>query len=192
MKLKTLISTLALATLLAAGAHADPLQDAARAAASSKIHDALATPVVIDAIKAQNTAHAAFTQADVDRLDGQWRKETKGGGPLTSKVLGNALSTYLKKVQADSAGLYTELFVMDNKGLNVGQSGMTSDYWQGDEAKWKKTYLAGPDAVFVDEVQFDESSQMFQVQVSVSITDPANGKVIGAATVAIDADKLEQ
>ena len=35
----------------------------------------------------------------------------------------------------------------DNKGLNVGQSDVTSDYWQGDEAKWKKSYKMGAGAV---------------------------------------------
>jgi uncharacterized phage infection (PIP) family protein YhgE len=37
--------------------------------------------------------------------------------------------------------------VKDNKGLNVGQSDVTSDYWQGDEAKWKKSYKMGAGAV---------------------------------------------
>jgi hypothetical protein len=46
--------------------------------------------------------------------------------------------------------MITEMFVMDAKGLNVGQSDVTSDYWQGDEAKWQKTYGAGPGVVFVD------------------------------------------
>ncbi len=36
----------------------------------------------------------------------------------------------------------------------------------------------------------DESSQRFQVQVSVSIVDPANGKTIGAITIGIDAEGL--
>ena len=79
---------------------------------------------------------------------------------------------------------------MDNKGLNVGQSDVTSDYWQGDEAKWKKTFLVGPNAVFIDKVEEDESTQQFQSQVSLSIVDPATNIVIGAITIGIDVEVL--
>jgi hypothetical protein len=79
---------------------------------------------------------------------------------------------------------------MDNKGLNVGQSDVTSDYWQGDEAKWQKTYSVGPAAVFVDKIEQDESTQKFQTQVSISVVDPAGGAVIGAVTVGLDVEML--
>src|SRR3546814_1455058 len=77
---------------------------------------------------------------------------------------------------------------MDNRGLNVGQSDVTSDYWQGDEAKWQKSYQGGADAIFVDEVEMDESTQTFQSQVSMPIVDPATGEVIGAITVGVNVD----
>ena len=148
-------------------------------------------PVVIDAIKAQNAKHAGLTQDKIDALDKQWRAETKAGSkPLIDSVMGNALSAYLKKKEAESKGLVTEIFVMDDKGLNVGQSDITSDYWQGDEAKWQKTYSVGPNAVFVDKVEQDESTQKFQTQVSMSVVDPATGKVIGAVTVGLDVEML--
>jgi hypothetical protein len=80
---------------------------------------------------------------------------------------------------------------MDNKGLNVGQSGITSDYWQGDEAKWQKTYGKGPDAILIDDVEFDESSQTFQSQVSLPVVDSISGEVIGAVTVGVNMDLLQ-
>jgi hypothetical protein len=79
---------------------------------------------------------------------------------------------------------------MDSKGLNVGQSAETSDYWQGDEDKWQKTYLVGPDAIFVDGVEVDDSSGALQSQVSLPITDPDSGDVIGAITLGINVDSL--
>jgi hypothetical protein len=79
---------------------------------------------------------------------------------------------------------------MDGKGLNVGQSDITSDYWQGDEAKWRKTFLVGPEAVFVDAVEKDESTQMLQSQVSVTIKDPTSGEPIGALTLGINLNAL--
>jgi hypothetical protein len=147
--------------------------------------------LVIDAVKAQNEKHASLSQEDVEKLDKQWRAEIDASDkPLINSVLNNELSKFLAEKRTASAGLITEIFVMDDKGLNVGQSDITSDYWQGDEAKWQKTYSVGPEAVFVDDVEKDESTQQLQVQISVAIKDPESGKVIGAATIGIDVTML--
>jgi hypothetical protein len=159
----------------------------------SKVASWLNDPAVIEAVKAQNAKNAVIGQPDIDKLDQDWRAEVKsGGGNLTNSVLGNALSQYLKKVKAGGGGLYTEIFVMDNKGLNVGQSDVTSDYWQGDEAKWQKTFQAGAQSVHVSGVSTDESTQTLQSQLSLPIVDPANGQVIGAITVGVNVEQLGQ
>jgi hypothetical protein len=148
-------------------------------------------PEVVAAIRAQNAAHATLGQAEIDALDQSWRAEVKqGGGEMTGRVLGNPLSAMLKQKVAAYGGLITEAFVMDDKGLNVGQADLTSDYWQGDEDKYARTYGVGPDAVFVDEVEFDESSQTLQTQVSFTIVDPADGTAVGAITIGVNVDAL--
>lgn len=193
--------TLFLAAALTAGSIAVPsvtyaqsnaeVAEAARFYIDIHANQWLADPLVIDSIKAQNKLHADVDQAGIDRMDKTWREESKAGsGPMIDRVLGNELSAYLKRIQEESNGLITEIFVMDDKGLNVGQSDVTSDYWQGDEDKWQKTYQQGADAVFVDAVELDESSQRYQTQVSVAIADPATGNVIGAVTIGIDAEGL--
>lgn len=156
-----------------------------------KIKPWLSDPAVVEAVKAQNAKTGSLSDADIDKLDKQWRAEAKGGGgPLVDEVSGNALSTFLKGKKDASNGLYSEIFVMDAKGLNVGTSDVTSDYMQGDEGKWQKTYPVGPDAVFIDEVEFDDSSKAFQSQVSATVVDPASGKPIGAITIGINVEKL--
>lgn len=151
----------------------------------------LSDPVMIEAIKAQNAETAGLSDGDIDGLDKQWRAEAaSGSGPLIDKVLANKLSAFLKDKKAASNGLFSEVFVMDAKGLNVGQSDVTSDYMQGDEGKWQKTYLVGPDAVFIDEVEFDDSSGQFQSQVNATVADPATGQAIGAITIGINVEKL--
>ncbi|MBB4953347.1 hypothetical protein H4S14_001385 [Agrobacterium vitis] len=147
-------------------------------------------PVIINAIKAQNAAHAALSPADIDALDKKWRIEVQGTDQIMAKaVLANAVSSFLKEKQAASNGAIAEVFVMDDKGLNVGQSDVTSDYWQGDEAKFQKTFNAGANALFVDAVEKDESTQALQSQASMTIVDEA-GKPIGAITVGINLDAL--
>ena len=75
------------------------------------------------------------------------------------------------------------------RGLNVAASAVTSDYWQGDEAKWQETFLAGPGASHVSEIEEDESTQTFQVQVSLPVVD--GGSPIGAITLGVDIERLD-
>ena len=183
------LTLLATGSVLAAGPHEAPMVEYAK----TKVSAWLNNPVVINAIKAQNTKNAAITQADIDKMDKQWMAETKASDkPLINAVLSNELSSYLKKVEADSKGLITEIFVMDDKGLNVGQSDVTSDYWQGDEAKWQKTFKVGPDAIHISDVSQDESTQKFQSQLSLPVNDPDTKKPIGAVTIGIDVENLLQ
>ena len=190
----TLISIAAVCSFLAlptqaADTHVKPMTEFAKKTVQAWIAD----PEVIEAVKAQNAKNTGLSQADIDRLDLQWRAETKSSDrPLIDSVLGKDVSRKLKAARNEARGLVTEIFVMDNKGLNVGQSDVTSDYWQGDEAKWKKSYQAGAGAVFIDEVELDESTQTFQSQLSLPVVDPANGEVIGAVTVGVNVDELLQ
>lgn len=195
--IKTLLGAASMAAMLAAAplavSHAADITGPVNDLVDSQIRGWITDPAVVEAVKAQNTKNAALAQADIDALDQQWRAETSASAkPLIDEVLSNALSGYLKKVKADGKGLYTEIFVMDNKGLNVGQSDVTSDYWQGDEDKWQKTYGAGPDGLLIGDVEQDESTQRFQAQVSLSVVDPANGEVIGAVTIGVDVETLTQ
>jgi hypothetical protein len=195
--MKSLLVAAASAAILAAAplaaAHAADIEGPVKALVDGQIRGWVSDPAVVEAVKQQNARNAGLSQADIDALDQQWRAETSAAAkPLIDETLGNALSTYLKQVKNDSQGLYTEIFVMDSKGLNVGQSDVTSDYWQGDEDKWTQTYAVGPDALVIGEVEQDESTQRFQTQVSLPVVDPADGQVIGAVTVGIDVETLTQ
>jgi hypothetical protein len=171
----------------ASDAHVAPMTDFAK----NTVKQWISNDTVIQAVKAQNAKHAGLSQADIDNMDKDWIAQTDAGSkPMIDAVLGNALSQFLQQQQGAAGGVVTEIFVMDNRGLNVGQSEITSDFWQGDEAKWQKTYQAGADALFIDEVEMDESTQAFQSQLSMSIVDPASGEVIGAITVGINIDAL--
>lgn len=189
----------ATAYLMACAAFAAPMgvsmaQDAKLAPISdyvtSDVKPWLNDPAVIEAIKAQNAANANLGAADIDALDKKWRAEVDGSDhTMIDGVLGNALSKFLQEKKAASNGKIAEIFVMDAKGLNVGQSDATSDYWQGDEAKFQKSFGAGKDAVFVDEIEKDESTQALQSQASVTISDD-KGTPIGAITIGVNVDAL--
>ncbi|NBN63262.1 hypothetical protein GWI72_01315 [Microvirga tunisiensis] len=183
--------TTALLALMPTLALANDFKTELTALAKGPIAEIVQAPEVIAALKAQNAETAGYGADQITALDKTWRAEAEASTqPMIDKVLDNPLSQYLTAAQEASGGKYTEIFVMDAKGLNVGQSEVTSDYWQGDEDKWKATFLVGPGAVHISELERDDSTQMLQSQVSISITDPATGAVIGAVTVGVNVDKL--
>lgn len=191
---KCFIQNLLVSSLVCFGAmtaSANDFADQITTVLNGQVKSWISDPVVVEAVKAQNAETGGLSEADIDTLDKQWRAEAEAGsGPLIDKVLANKLSAFLKEKKEASGGLFSEIFVMDAKGLNVGQSDVTSDYMQGDEDKWQKTYPVGPDAVFIDEVEFDDSSGQFQSQANVTVTDPATGQAIGAITLGINVEKL--
>ncbi len=181
------------AALVAAGsgiAVADEYTAILTELANTRIAEITQNDLLISAIVAQNGMTSGYDQATIDGLDQQWRAEVDAADkPLINDVLGNDLSAWLMQVQEESQGLFTEIFAMDGVGLNVGQSGVTSDYWQGDEGKWQNTYGVGAGSVDVSEVELDESTQTFQSQVSVPVVD-GSGNVIGAVTFGVNVEML--
>ena len=160
------------------------------ALANGQLREIAQNPVVVAAIEAQNATTSAYDDAKINELDSQWRAEVGAASkPLIDATLANEASKYLTGVQEASGGLFTEIFVMDAKGLNVAQSTVTSDYWQGDEDKFTQSFGAGAAAVHLGEVEQDESTQAFQSQVSITIVDAA-GNPIGAVTAGIDLSVL--
>lgn len=143
-------------------------------------------PAVRLTLEARRDEAGQLNETEILELDGQWRAERESDDqPLITAVLAAPLSNYLLQIQAGSLGLYSEIFVMDVNGLNAGQSAITSDYWQGDEAKFQKTYDVAPDAVFIDEPEFNDATGTWRQQLNFTLTSPA-GDAYGAATVEIN------
>jgi hypothetical protein len=179
------------ATLAAMPAAANDFMPAIQSFLESEISPWSADPRLAQAILAQNAMTAGYTQADIDGLDQTWRAEVgSADSVLIRSVLDHGASSILREWVDTAGGTITEVFVMDARGLNVASSALTSDYWQGDEEKFTETYPKGPGAVHISEVEFDESTQTYQAQVSISLVDPATGAAVGAMTVGLNADRL--
>lgn len=141
--------------------------------------------VLVKAVADQNAKGA--TLEEIKAKDETWMK-TAGIDASMKALMGTPCALELRKIAA-SAPYYAEIFVMDDKGANVCMTEKTSDYWQGDEDKFIKSFAGGKGALFVDEVNFDNSTQAYLVQVSVPVM--ADGKAIGAITFGIDVDKVK-
>jgi hypothetical protein len=130
-----------------------------------------------------------MNQLRINKLDYQWREEGSFGA-LVVDLLDRQASIIARDRREASDGVVNEIIVMDAYGLNVAISDRTSDYFQGDEAKWQETFQKGPDAVHISELEFDESTGKVQTQVSLTVVDPETGEPIGAVTLGISLEKL--
>ena len=142
-------------------------------------------PAIVAAVKAQNAKRA--TLAQVKSLDEQWAAGKAES--LVKQVTTGTCADHLRKLVAGNAG-YGETFLMDNQGALVCATAKTTDYWQGDEAKWQRAYSNGKGEVFIDRPKFDDSSSQRLAQISVPVLD--NGAAIGAITIGISVDKLQK
>lgn len=142
-------------------------------------------PVIVRAVNAQNAKSVSLDR--IKEMDKTWM-HTPGVNAFMKSLMTNACAKKIKGIQS-SATYYSEIFVMDNKGANVCMTSKTSDYWQGDEAKWKRSYNNGSGGTDISDVKFDDSTQAYQVQISFPVKD--GGKVIGAVTVGVNAEKVQ-
>lgn len=155
-----------------------------------EVREWLANPVVALSINSQNELRKGMSQDEIDAADTQWRAEREADDqPLVAAILTNPLSSYLTQIQARSGGLFAEIFVTDAVGLNVGQSSITSDFWQGDEAKFQNTFPKGPDAVFIDEAEYNEGSDSWRSQLNLTMSN-ADRQPIGAVTIEVNLNEL--
>jgi hypothetical protein len=142
-------------------------------------------PVLVEAVKAANAENK--TMADIEAMDAKWKGHA-GIADYMKAMMDSPAGQRLAEIR-DSEPYLVEIFLMDNQGANVAMSDKTSDYWQGDEAKFQNSFNDGAGAVFVDEVEFDKSAQSYLCQVSVPVMDA--DKAIGTITFGVDVDKVK-
>ncbi|MCM8527234.1 MAG: hypothetical protein NE327_12005 [Lentisphaeraceae bacterium] len=140
--------------------------------------------VFVEETKKQNDAKISLDE--IKKIDKEWQA-AEDFLPIQEKLTGNACANEINKVIKSIPGI-KEAFVMDNQGAVVGENDLTSDYWQGDEAKWQNSFNGGKGGVDVGKVKFDKSANSQLQQISIPIVD--GNTVIGAVTFGIDISKI--
>ncbi len=158
-----------------------------------EMRELMTAKIVIMSLRGANGERVHMEQSQILAYDEQWRAEREQSKkPLITSTLASPLSNYLTRVQAHSNGLIAEIIVVGLKGLNVGQSAITSDMWQGDEAKFQRTVGVGPGEIFIDEAEFSDGTGTWRAQINITIDDPDSGAPIGAATIEINLTELDR
>ncbi|AJQ94932.1 hypothetical Protein YC6258_02894 [Gynuella sunshinyii YC6258] len=143
-------------------------------------------PVLVAAVKEQNAKK--MTLASIKKRDEEWRATSGVDDDMRMLMNNDAAKRLLELEQREP--FFIELFLMDNQGANVAMTNKTSDYWQGDEAKFIQSYTGGDGSVHVGDVEYDDSVQAYLVQVSVPVME--SGGAIGALTIGINLDEFLQ
>ncbi|WP_428244357.1 PDC sensor domain-containing protein [Gynuella sp.] len=143
-------------------------------------------PVLVAAVREQNAKK--MTLASIKIRDEEWRAMS-GVDDEMRMLMNNSAAKRLLELEQQKP-FFIELFLMDDQGANVAMTNKTSDYWQGDEAKFIQSYKDGVGDVHIGDVEYDDSVQAYLVQVSVPVME--SGGAIGALTIGINLDELLQ
>src|SRR5206468_10715851 len=99
----------------------------------------------VAAVSAQNNQQRTMTE--ITRRDDAWMAGK--AEPLIKEMTTGPCADRLRALTATSP-VYGETFLMDNQGALVCANQRTTDYWQGDEAKWQRSFNKGSGGVFID------------------------------------------
>jgi hypothetical protein len=146
-----------------------------------------ADPLLHQAIRSQNLELAQMDQAGIDQLDAKWMDEkSKGGGSLIAAYLAHPVSQHLRTYLSKSGTMIRHAILMDNKGRNVGVAAVTSDYFQGDEAKWLETFARPVTTRHVSDLERGHEGNFVARWISAPIWDEASKEPLGAIALEYD------
>ena len=142
--------------------------------------------LIVKAVKEQNAKN--ITMAEINKRDSEW-KGSKDLTPFKISLQKTPVGYYLKRKVELNKAIYSEAFLTDNQGANVTAFPATSDYWQGDEDKWSKSFNSGDGKIYIGEVELDESSGSYATQISAPVK--SGGVTIGVLVVGIKLSYIE-
>lgn len=158
---------------------------------ASLIEGLVKDSIIIDEVKRSNEAHKDISLDEILKLDQRWRN-AEGIDEFIEPFLANDVAIRLLEFQELNLG-FSEIFITDEYGLNVGQTNKTTDYYQADEDWWIGAYNSGAGKLFHGAIEFDESAQAEAISIYVPVNDPVTKKTIGVAkaVLSIAAIKIE-
>lgn len=142
---------------------------------------------LVDSVAGEEHPH---TLADILTIDQQWQvAEPLFPSDEARNIAARPLSRFLASWQSLQDGKVTEVLVMDAQGALVAMSQLTSDYWQGDEDKFRQVASKPDDTLYIGPVRFDASSRHFQVIASRPLRDGRSNDLIGVVAIGLDIER---
>jgi putative methionine-R-sulfoxide reductase with GAF domain/HAMP domain-containing protein len=143
----------------------------------------LALNTAIQDASAAASQGSPLSQAEINRLDQQWRSADAANNdadPLVAGVLNNPISSELRKFRAQFPQ-QVELFLTGVQGVSIATTNRTSDYLQADEEWWQTAYREGS---YIGQPEYDDSSKTIAMNMAVAIQQ--NGKIVGVLRTTVN------
>lgn len=128
----------------------------------------------------------------IDERNNDWTSVDKDEvTPFMTELINNDVSELLRKIISEDKKetkdfVYEEIFITNAYGVNVAQSGKTTDYKQDDELWWNMALQTG----FSYISGYDESAGVHSLDISLRIDDK-NGQLLGIIKSVINIESLK-
>ena len=146
------------------------------------------SPQIIEAVETANDAAASRSSSEVQAIDRAWQNGDSEVDAFVQRLATNGVSQQLRSFQ-ETFPEQVEVFVTDAEGLNVGMTNRLGDYVQSDEEWWTSAYNNGEGAVYVGQVEYEESADAYAMNVGVPVRT-AQGDVVGVLRGTVDVSVL--
>jgi len=140
-----------------------------------------ANPDLIEALQAQQVG--GLSQADINARDQEWQA-AEGITNFMQNMLNNDVSRLLTDWRSTHSE-FPEVFVTNERGVNLGLTNKTSDYYQADEDWWVQAYARGKGKAYHGILEFDESANSLSVALYAPVYDDRQ-EVIGVIKAVLD------
>ena len=141
--------------------------------------------VLVRQARAQNEYRTSLEA--VKRIDKDWITAEEELS-IQQEKLSNQCAVELKRILQERPAI-VEAFAMDDQGAIVGATRLTSDYWQGDEAKWQNAFNRARGGIDIGTVRFEKATGRKRQCVSLALFTK-RGRVVGTVSYDIAVDKL--
>jgi len=111
--------------------------------------------------------------------------------PFMQELIDNKISEQLREhankyLESFGYDLYPEIFVTNTYGVNIAQTGKTTDYIQNDELWWIR---ANQNGLYISEVHYDESADVYSADIALRINDNL-GEFLGVIKAVTNVDLI--
>ena len=134
-------------------------------------------------------------QGHITQQEDEWQSvPVESITPFMQSLISNELSEDIRKNFVDKINsktgysVFTEVFLTNEYGANIGQSGKTTDYRQDDEDWWQKAKVNG---ISIGKAEYDESAKADIIPIGIRITDE-DGNFVGVLKAALSVSSIIQ
>ena len=134
-------------------------------------------------------------QGYITQQEDEWRSvPVESITPFMQSLISNELSEDIRKNFVDKINpktghsVFAEVFLTNEYGANVAQSGKTTDYRQDDEDWWQKAKVNG---ISIGKAEYDQSAKADIIPIGIRITDE-DGNFVGVLKAALSVSSIIQ